>query len=372
MRIALDARNIYRSNRRGTGKNLIDLYRELANLRPDWEFLMFYQTDSPDDPFEQFDNVRKIKIDIPGDRFNFWQQIGLPIAAKFAGADVLHCPANTAPFVSLVPMVVTIHDLNWFGRFASEQGKKWRRNIRHAANRADKIITPSEYTKAQIIKRFGVSTDNIIVNYWAPDRNCEYIADKNVIEKVKVKYGLPPDQKYVFGFGASSIRKNTAGVIDAWAKLSADVRIEYKLLLVGIDERGLSDFGSRLKRLGLERECILHSFASEADLPALMSGADVLCYASLSEGFGLPILDAFVCRTAVLTSNVTSMPEISADAAILVDPESSASIADGLSRLLTDKKLREELVRKGLERVKQFTWQACAERAASVFESVIN
>jgi len=372
MRLALDARNIYRLNRRGTGKNLIDLYQELARLRADWEFLMFYQTDSPDDPFERFDNVRKIKIDIPGDRFNFWQQIRLPIAARRAGADVLHCPANTAPFVSAVPMVVTIHDLNWFGRFTCEQGKKWRRNISYAARKACKIITPSEYTKSQIIKRFAVSTDNIIVNYWAPDRNCKYISDEKVIEKTKVRYGLEPEQRYVFGFGASDIRKNTAGVIEAWFKLSADIRKEYKLLLVGLDERGLSDFGSQVKRLGLERECILHSFASEADLPALMSGADVLAYVSLSEGFGLPILDAFVCRTAVLTSNVTSMPEISAEAAMLVDPEGSASIADGLNQLLKNRDLRAEFVRKGLERVKQFTWQACAERAARVFESTVN
>ncbi len=371
MRLAVDARNIYRSNRRGTGKNLIDLYREIARLRSDWEIFMFHQVDGEDDPFEGFDNVKRIKIDIPGDRYNFWQQIRLPLAVKRFCADVLHCPANTGPMFCLIPFVVTIHDLNWFGEYSSSEGLRWRRNLERSVRYARKIIVPSEYTRSQIVKRFRVSTDNIIVNYWAPDRKCMYVSDVEELGRVKRKYGLGVSERYVFGFGASDVRKNTLRLLESWSKLPIDVRDEYKLLLVGIDERKLSDFRDYVARLGIERDCILYNFAPEDDISALMSGADVVCYVSLSEGFGLPILDAFVCKSAVVTSNVTSMPEIADGAALLVNPKSSESIAEGLFRVLTDEGLRRELVRKGLERVKEFTWERCAERAISVFESVL-
>ena len=371
MRIAVDARNIYRPNRRGTGKNLVDLYTELASRLRDWEFLMFYQLEVCEDPFDGFDNVRSIRIDIKGDRLNFWQQIRLPMAVWSEKADLLHCPANTAPMFCNVPFVVTVHDLNWFGEYASNEGLNWRGNLSRAVRCARRIIVPSEYTKAQIIKRFSVSTDNIIVNYWAPDKKCRYIEDDNLVAKVKNKYGLESKERYVFGFGASDVRKNTVRLLESWSNLSAELRENYKLLLVGIDESRLSDFVGHAKSLGIERDCVLHKFADEKDISALISGSDVMCYVSLSEGFGLPILDAFVCRSAVVTSNVTSMPEIAGGAAVFVDPRSCESIANGLERVLKDENLRKELVSKGLERVKLFTWEKCAERAARAFEEAV-
>ncbi len=102
-----------------------------------------------------------------------------------------------------------------------------------------------------------------------------------------------------------------------------------------------------------------------------MSGATVLCYPSLSEGFGLPVLDAFACNTAVLTSNTTSLPEVAGDAAVLVDPEDCQSIAEALAELLRNERQRQELVARGRARLKKFTWQACAERTSRVFEEVV-
>jgi glycosyltransferase involved in cell wall biosynthesis len=113
---------------------------------------------------------------------------------------------------------------------------------------------------------------------------------------------------------------------------------------------------------------LLHGFADEADLPALISGADVLCYPSLSEGFGLPVLDGFACGTAVLTSNVTSLPEVAGDAAVLVDPRDSQAIGRALQQLLSDEALRRGLVARGRERCKRFTWKACVDTVGRVLE----
>jgi len=370
--LAVDARNIYRTDRRGTGKNLIDLYRRVARLRPTWRFFMFYQLDCSDDPFADLPNVCRRRIDIKGDRFDLWQHVRLPLATKLAGADLLHCPANTAPYHPAAPMVVTIHDLICLdGRWRESGSQAWERNIAHAAETASKIITPSRFTKRQIVDRFRVPADNITVNYWAADGGCKAVRDKAELNRVRNRYGLGSDRPYVLAFGSGDRRKNTARIIEAWARIPVAVRSRHVLLVVGLDTVAANRFSRQAEQLNVGSTCFLHGFVPEDDLSALISGATVMCYPSLSEGFGLPILDAFVCETAVLTGTTSSLPEVAGAAAVMVDPENEEAIAEGLTVLLQDKARRAELVTLGLAQVKRFTWQACAERACGVFEQVL-
>src|SRR5690606_1807690 len=111
MRVAVDARTVYSPVRRGTGKNLIDLYRRVARLRPGWSFLMIHRSAGGDDPFVQEPNIEAVAVEMSGDRWHLWQHVRLPVAARAWRADVLHAPANTAPRFPLVPLVTTIHDL---------------------------------------------------------------------------------------------------------------------------------------------------------------------------------------------------------------------------------------------------------------------
>ena len=372
MKLALDARNIYRRQRRGTGKNLIDLYRHLAELRPQWRLVMFHRNGSPDDPFEDVPNVEHRRVDIKGDRLNLWQQVRLPLAVRAAGADVLHCPANTASRLPGAAMVVTIHDLIPLdARFATPATPAWRRNVAAAARTAKRIITPSEFCRRQITEIFGVPADKITVNPWAADAGCRKVTDPGELSRVRAEFGLHADRPYAMGFAGADQRKNTPGILGAWAKLPAKLRDACMLLLVGGQEPTLTAFRRQAEDLGLAGHCLLHGFARERDMPALISGATFLCYPSRSEGFGLPILDAFACDTPVLTGRVTSLPEVAGDAAVLVDPEDQRSIAAGVAQLLSDDAARAELVARGRERVKQFTWQACARRAADALESAL-
>lgn len=372
IQLALDARDIYRRHRRGTGKNLIDLYRHLARLHPQWQFVMFHQTHGLEDPFDELPNVRSPRIDIKGDRLNLWQQFRLPLAARTSHADIMHCPANTAPRFPGVPMVVTLHDLIPLDeRFGAPASQKWARNVAAAARKARKIITPSLFSRQQIVRTFGISADKVIVNPWAPDSGCRKVTCAEELNRVRTERGLPADRPYVFGFGGADPRKNTVGTINAWARLSASLRADTALLLVGVQETALERFRRQVEQLGLADSCFVHGFAPEPDIPALLSGATALCYPSRSEGFGLPVLDAFVCDTPVVTSRTTSLPEIAGDAAIWVDPEDPRSIADGLTEILSNEGLRADLVERGRERVKRFTWKACAERAGRVFEEVL-
>jgi len=368
--VGVDMRAVYQPVRRGTGKNLLDLYSTAARLRPDWRFVMFHRGQGNDDPFATFDNVEACAMDMPGDRWGLWQRLLLALTARTRKLDVLHCPANTAPRSPGRPMVLTIHDLIPLDpRFATEDADRWRRAVARAARTARRIIAPSEFTRENVINQLQVTSDKVVVNNWAPDRSCRKVTDGAQLLAARGRYGLAEDKPYVFGFGAADPRKNTAGILAAWALLPEAVRQSHQLLLVGIAETAMDAFVRQRRELDIEDSCILHGFADEADVAALLTAAEVLCYPSLSEGFGLPILDAFVCETAVLTSNTTSMPEVAGDAAVLVDPAEPASIAAGLAGLLTDAPARAALVARGRQRVASFTWEACAERLCAVVEA---
>jgi len=371
MKLALDACTIFRPQRRGTGKNLIDLYRHLACLRGDWRIVMFHRGDGADNPFADLANIEPRRIDIRGDRWGLWQQLRLPLAAWRCRADVLHCPANTAPKWSRVPRVVTIHDLiPTDRRFCPDGSPRWAANVAAAARKAAAILTPSGFTAEQITRRFGVSADKVTVNFWAPDSTCRKVDDAEALVDVRRRYGLATGDRYVLAFGGADPRKNTVGILAAWAAMPRKLRNDHRLLVIGVQSTAMAALQSAAASLDIADTCRLGGFADEADMPALISGAEVLCYASLSEGFGLPILDAFICETAVLTGDVTSLPEVAGDAAWLVDPADPGSIADGLAALLSDEARRADLIARGRERVKRFTWDATARRAAEVFQRV--
>jgi glycosyltransferase involved in cell wall biosynthesis len=372
MRIAIDARTVYSANRRGTGKNLIDLYSTLAAQRPEWQFLMFHQTNGIADPFERFDNVQAHRIDIRGDRWNMWEDVRLPLAARVCGADLLHCPANTSPRRTLTPFVVTIHDLIPL-EIAPKQPstRRWLRRVKRSAQRAQRILTPSQYSRSKIVRQLKMPEEKITVNYWAPDRGCRPIDDGQILAATRRKFGIPERAGYVMAFGAEDPRKNTAGIIEAWARLAEDVRRAYVLLIVGVQASGLHRLRTVVATRVPDGSCLVAGFVDEADIAPLLSGATTLCYPSRSEGFGLPILDAFMCGTPVITSSATSLPEVAGDAALLVDPDDSTAIAHAIGRVLGSDALRTQLREKGFQRLALFSWDRCARTVAGVFESVV-
>ena len=372
MRIALDARTVYSPTRRGTGKNLIDLYGRVAAMRPEWRFVMFHRGLGGDDPFDALDNVVSRAIDIRGERWNLWQHVRLPLAAWRAGADVLHCPANTAPRWPLVPMIVTIHDLIPLEREPPDAASRaWGRNVARGARKARRVVTPSEYTKGRMVELFAVPADRINVNHWAADSKYTEVTDRSELNRVRAKYGLAPDQGYVFGFSGGDPRKNTDGIVQGYLELPESLRAQYGLVIVGMKEPWLSRWRSRIEATADAGRIFLNGFVPEEDVSPLLSAAALLCYPSFSEGFGLPVLDAFICGTAVLTSNTTSLPEVAGDAAVLVDPASAGDIARATARILTDHAFRADLVAKGRRRLEQFTWNAAAERFIEVVEDVV-
>jgi glycosyltransferase involved in cell wall biosynthesis len=372
MRVAVDARTVYSATRRGTGKNLVDLYRSLARLQPGWEFVMLHQRGTAvDDPFLAEPNVTTRAFDVPGDRWGVWEQAGLTLAARFARASLLHSPANTGPAVPLVPLVVTIHDLIPLEISPdAPDTQRWSRNVRRAAGAARRILTPSTHTKTLLRTRFRIPDDKIVVNPWASDSSAHRVVDPVELDRVRRKYGVSHMREYVLGFGAADPRKNTYRIIEAWAALPADVRAGLGLLLVGLQEPFLAQAREHARGLAPESGWSLEGFASEEDLPALLSGAALLCYPSLSEGFGLPVLDAFACGTPIVTSTTSSLPEVAGDAAVLVDPLDVRAITAAMLSVGTNDELRASLRAAGFARLQLYSWERCAKTVAGVFREV--
>jgi len=375
LRIAVDARQIYRAQRRGTGKNLIDLYATLAAVRPDWEFVFFTDNRHAGDPLAAVARKtrRCLSFNLPGsDRFSLWERYAFPFGAKIDKCQILHSPYNTGPFRPFASLVLTVHDIIPYDMAPDTiPARNWLAQVDRSIQAATHVITPSEYSKQRMCDVLNTPPEKITVNPWAPDRKVQHVSDVELLKATRVKYGLDADDEYIFGFGAVDPRKNTHRAIQAYARLPGELQSRYQFLLVGINAKARATLEELVHELDVADNVHLHGFADEEDISALLSGSSLLAFPSLIEGFGLPILDAFTCRTPVLTSNRTSLPEAAGDAAVLVDPLDVDSIREGLERILTDRQLSNELVARGQERVRAFTWERVAGTVANVFEQVV-
>lgn len=379
MKIALDARSMTALRPRGTGRNLLDAYRVIPGLRPAWQFILYHQRPWAEaagathpQPWDR-PNVQLRHIDMPGDRFDAWFQLRLPLAARHERIDLLHFPANAAPAWCPVPFVVTIHDLiplKLPEERSEPEMRAFRRGLLRSVRRAVHIITVSAATRDDLHHDFAVPLEKMTVIPWAADTRVASEADRAANgqrhHRVCEKYGLT--ERWLVSFSGSTPRKNAGGVLDGFARVRPDVRRGVQVVLVGCEpEAYRRQLATDAQHLGIASQCHILGFVPHEELPTLLGCACGLLMPSRYEGFGLPILDAFACGVPVLTSYVSSMPEVAGDAAVYCDPDNAASIATGIERLL-NADAAAELVRRGHRRVAQFTWQRTAAAMCAVYD----
>ncbi len=276
----------------------------------------------------------------------------LPIEKLIGKVDLVHTSDWAEP-PSMAPKVTTIHDLIPF-KFSKITPQiivsTHKDKLTWVAKESKRIIVPSSCTKNDLVE-LGFDGNNIRVIPEAP--NLTRASDENV-ERVRRKYGIHGG--YIISIGTKPW-KNIEKIIDAFhlSKFGKNL----KMLIVG--ERKNTNFQD-------ERGVRFLGYITDNDLSGLITGAKALVFASLYEGFGIPILDAFNCEVPVVTSNISSMPEVAGDAAVLVDPNSVNSIADGIEKVLRGPK---SYIEKGLERVKEFSWEKAARSTLEVYEEVM-
>lgn len=289
-----------------------------------------------------------------------FNDLNLPIDPLLGRADIFHTSDWTEPR-SRAAKVTTVHDLAF--RLHPEtvdplilaaQEKRLKRVVAQGTH----IVADSMSTKNDLMKEYDIDSEKIDVVY--PGTN-SYLAqvDKTAIVRVREKYGL--NGKYILSLGTQEPRKNIPRLVDAYNQFhQTKVGSEYTLVLTG--RHGWGD-----KIVGDNRLIKNIGFVDDSELPALYSAAGVFVYPSLYEGFGFPVAEAMSCGTPVVTSNVSSLPEVAGDAGICVDPLSASAIAEGIA-LAVDR--AGELSAKGVKQASKFTWGAAAARTLEVYEKI--
>lgn len=296
-----------------------------------------------------------------------WTLWALPNYARRARLDLVHlhylAPPLPCPFVS------TIHDVVWRARpqtFPLLHRAIMNLGMPGTARRAHRILTVSEFSRREIARYLRVPKSKICVTPNAVDPKYFEAVNPTLIEAVCEKYGIG-STPYALSVGVQQPRKNVARLIDAFTQFKAQhPTAAHRLVIVG-----KSGWGKDSSLLTPHSALVYAGYVDDDELPALYAGAACFAYPSLYEGFGLPILEAGACGSAVLTSDRGAMKEVAGDAAQLVDPYSVSSIADGLAKVLLNEVWQQELARRGQLRAAEFSIERQAQATMDVYRTAL-
>ena len=365
MLIGIDASRSVAKKRTGTENYSLNLICHLLALPGDHRYRLYFNRPPT---YESRITNHELRI-MPFPRL--WTHLRLSWEMALRPPDLLFVPAHVLPIVHPRRSVVTIHDLGYL--YYPQAHRLLDRvyldlSTRYNARAATHLIADSAATRCDLIERYGIEPDKITVVYPGYDETTfQPVRDEEAIEAVKARYDIAGD--YILFVGTLQPRKNLIRLIKAFSLLQYPMS-NIQLLISGKKGWLYEDIFQRVKELGLEEKVVFTGYIPEGDLPALLSGARLFVFPSLYEGFGLPVLEALACGAPVVCSNVSSLPEVAGDAALLVDPLDVEELVAALERVLDDEELRAELIERGFEQVRRFSWERCARETLDVLESV--
>jgi glycosyltransferase involved in cell wall biosynthesis len=284
-----------------------------------------------------------------------WEQVGLPRALRRRGADLVHAPNCFLPLRRPCPGVVTVHDLAFEAfphDFARTTGAKYRFFTPRAVRSAERVICVSAWTAGDLERRYGIDRAKVRVVPNAPS--------------VPLGSAAPPPGPYLLAVGDLRAKKNLGRLVDAFARLHAE-GLEHRLVLAGGDAGAEAELRARAGEAPVE----LVGYAGEAELDALLRGADLLVHPSLYEGFGIVLLEAMARETPVACADATALPETAGGAAELFDPLDVAAIAAAIAAVVGDRERHAALAEAGRRRAEAFSWQRTAAETRAVYEEVL-
>ena len=367
IRIAVDARALEEAHATGVARYLRNILREW-DRRPRAAVEVWCYTRAPVEDMTNFRSVhwRVVPAEPWRRKGILWQNTAFAWTVARDRADVLWSPFNLAPLITHCPVVVTIHDVSfvaqpaWFGR---HERLIWGPLARLSARRAATTITDSWFSQGEIMRHWHLPPDAVAVIPLAADATFRP-ADHSAVEALRRRLGL--NGAYVLYVGALFARRNIIALLDAMAG-AARQHPDWHLVLVGVNRHYPPlDLDAAIASRALGGRVHHLPYVTEAELITLYSGALTFVDPSSYEGFGLPVLEAMACGTAVVTGHATSLPEVAGDAAILVDPTSSRALGAALQLVGSQPRLRAELRERGLRRAAQFSWARTAERTLDV------
>ncbi len=363
MRIAVNTRLLIKDRLEGLGRFSYETLKLITKAHPEHQFYFLF--DRPfDEEFVFSDNVTPIVVNPPARHpvlWHVWFELSLPSVLKSIKPDVFLSPDGFLSLRSDVVSLPVIHDLNFVHNpndLARSHSWFYNRYFPKYAGKAKRIATVSEFSKQDIVKQYGVDSSKIDVVYNGVSERFMPLAETKK-ESVKVKWteGKP----YFIYVGAIHQRKNIERMLEAYGQFRERNAKPHRFILVGNKKWWSSTMQDALDSLKFKDEIIFTGRVSDEDLNDLMGAAMVNVYVSTFEGFGIPIIEAFQSGVPVITSNVTSMPEIANNAALIVNPYKVETISEAMVCLASLSELRNDLILKGRERASFFTWRHSAD-----------
>ncbi len=358
----------------GIGRYAVELLRALAALPHSHQIVLL--TTEPEDRhglWGQFEHHA-----LPGCRLlPALMTVGNLMLSQVAWRhqlDVIHDPNGIAPFLGPragIPRIVTIHDTFAYVHPETHNrldNVRYRWQLPYTARRADAVITVSECSRHDLMCYLGLEAKHVHVIPEGVDPRFKPIADDGARQAVLARYRITPP--YLLYVGGINARKNIVRLFEAYTRVR-ESQPDVTLVIGGKRQWQTHEIDATFRRLDLASHVHFTGYVDDADLPALYSAADAFVFPSLYEGFGIPPLEAMACGTPVVTSNVSSLPEVVGDAALTVDPYDVAGLAAAIGRVLADTALRADLRQRGIERAAQFTWERTARETLAIYEQVL-
>ncbi|MEO2059973.1 MAG: glycosyltransferase family 1 protein [Mesonia sp.] len=379
MKIGIEAQRLFRAKKHGMDMVALALIKNLQRIDTVNEYVIFVKPDQDTSCLPAADNFKVVEL---SSAFGYagWEQIELPKAAKKEACDLLHCTSNTAPLLTDIPTLVTLHDIIYLesvsifkkeGTWYQKLGNMYRRFVVPTVVRnAAKVITVSTYEKRRIQHFFKLNEAQLTAVYNGVGAHFEKVTDVVALAKIKEKYSLP--ERFFFFLGNTDPKKNTKGVLQAFADFNKKQSKKYHLVMLDYDRAELTKLLQQIDEPALQEFIHLTGYVPNEELPAIISQAQAFLYPSLRESFGIPILEGMACGVPVITSTTSSMPEVAGEdgAAILVNPLQTQEITKAMQRVVEDQALAKLLTEKGILRAKQFSWEHMAKSVLALYQEV--
>ncbi|AXJ00305.1 Glycosyltransferase involved in cell wall bisynthesis [Cyclonatronum proteinivorum] len=374
-RVAIEAQRIFRPKKHGMDMVALETVRQLIELQPEgYEFFVFVK---PDDDVCVTSSGCVNVIELPATTYPYWEQIALPAALNRYKVDLLHTTSNTAPVSPVVPLIITLHDIiylekggvkgaTWYQKLGTVY-RKW--NVPRVVPKAKALITVSEFEKKRIQQHFGEKTNVHVVYNGISDR---FFAETTATEKeaVKARYKLP--DQFVFFLGNTDPKKNLPNVLKAALRILREGPENLKMVIADYAPERLEQMLKAHQAEELASRFVLPGYIKNTDLPAIYASCALFLYPSLRESFGIPIIEAQACGAPLITSNTSSMPEVSGSKAVLVDPADFNDIADKALEVLHNDDFRLKLISDGKQNAARFSWKQTALGTLKLYSDILN
>jgi len=379
MRVTFIAQILNQKRKTGLGNYAHDLINTLSEVSPRNEHTcLINQLSSKFSADVHFKSkaVKVINTHLPG-RLFYASLIGgrnfFPLDFFIGQSDIVHYlhPPHALPWQLSGKAIMTVHDLllEFYPELRTPENLYLYKNLPKIVKKVERIIADSHSTKKDIVKTFHLSEEKVNVVHLGIGESFKPVGDLRIIQKTLSYYHI--NAPFILYLGALAPHKNIIRLLKAFVLVVKRKDGAVQLVVAGEKHWDYQNIIQEVQNLGLKDKVIFTGYVKDKDRPTLYSAASVFAYPTLYEGFGLPVLEAFACGSAVVTSNISSIPEIAKDAALLVDPENHVEIAKAISSILDNKKLRLKLSQKAIQKASNFTLAKMAQETLKVYENVL-